>query len=45
MVRKTVTNCKSNPPWLPILRAATGGRPYKFLFGSGYAGLGIMGSL
>jgi hypothetical protein len=26
---------------LPILRAATQGRPYKILFGSGYAGLGI----
>ena len=35
-----VTNCRGNPPWLPILRAATGGRPYKFLFGSGYAGFG-----
>jgi hypothetical protein len=35
-----VSNCRGNPAWLPILRAATSGRPYKFLFGSGYAGLG-----
>ena len=34
-----VTNCRGNPPWLPILRAATGGRPCHFLFGSGLAGL------
>jgi hypothetical protein len=34
-----VTNCRGNPPWLPILRAATGGRPYHILFGSGLAGL------
>jgi len=23
-------NCRGNPPWLPILRAATEGRPYIF---------------
>jgi hypothetical protein len=34
------TNCRGNPPWLPILRAATGGRPYNILFGSGLSGLG-----
>jgi A/G-specific adenine glycosylase len=33
-------NCRGNPPWLPILRAATGGRPYNILFGSGLSGLG-----
>jgi hypothetical protein len=39
-----VTNCRGNPPamaGLPILRAATGGRPYNNLFGSGLSGLGI----
>jgi len=40
-VREMVTNCRGNPLWLPILRAATGGRPYNFLFGSGLPGLGI----
>jgi hypothetical protein len=24
-------NCRGNPQWLPILRAATGGRPYIIL--------------
>jgi len=36
-----VINCRGNPPWLPILRAATGGRPYNILFGSGLSGLGV----
>jgi hypothetical protein len=36
-----VSNCRGNPAWLPILRAATSGRPYKFLFGSGLAGVGL----
>jgi hypothetical protein len=35
---KMVTNCRGNPAWLPILRAATWGRPYNILFVSGYAG-------
>ena len=36
-----VANCRGNPPWLPILRAATGGGPYHILFGSGLIGLGF----
>jgi hypothetical protein len=40
-VRKMVINCRGNPPWLPILRAATGGRPYNILLGSGLSGLGL----
>jgi hypothetical protein len=36
-----VTNCRGNPAWLPILRAATQGRPYNILFGFAYAGLGF----
>ena len=42
-VRKMVKNCRGNPPalaGLPMLRAATGGRPYKILFGSNLSGLG-----
>jgi hypothetical protein len=31
-------NCRGNPPWLPILRAATPGCPNNILFGSGLAG-------
>jgi hypothetical protein len=42
MILGVVTNCRGNPPWLPILRAATGGRPYNILFGSGSARLGIL---
>ena len=38
IVRKMVTNCRGNPAWLPILRAATSGRPYNIPFGSGFAG-------
>jgi hypothetical protein len=38
---KIVSICRGNPAWLPILRAATSGHPYKFLFGSGLSGLGL----
>jgi hypothetical protein len=38
VARKIITNCRGNPPWLPFLRAATGGRPYNILLGSGLAG-------
>ncbi len=41
--RKMVRNCRGNPAWLPILRAATSGGRYIILFGSGYAGLGKEG--
>jgi hypothetical protein len=41
VARKKVTNCRGNPPWLPILRAATGGRPYNIFSSSGLAGLGF----
>jgi len=34
-----MTNCRGNPLWLPILRAAAGGRPYNILFVSGLARL------
>jgi hypothetical protein len=40
-VRKMVTNGRGNPAWLPILRAATSGRPDNILFGAGLAGLGV----
>jgi len=44
---KMVTNCRGNPAWLPILRAAIPPwrAPYNILSGSGYAGLGISSSL
>jgi len=41
VVRNMVTNCRGNPPWLPFLRAAKGGRPYNILFGSGLSGSGF----
>ena len=47
IVRKMVTICRSNPPamaGLPILRAATGGRPYNTLFGTGHGSLGFPAS-
>jgi hypothetical protein len=31
-----ITICRVNPVWLPILRAATSGRPYNIFLGSGY---------
>ncbi len=36
-----MTACRGNPEWLPILRAATQGRPYNSAFDSGWAGLGF----
>jgi len=32
---KMYQNRRGNPAWLPILRAATSGRPYNILFVSG----------